>query len=462
MIEIQCTSCHTRYRIDERVLPDETPTFKCSRCGHVFSAEPAPSRVRKMAPESAETESQPPRTVRPPRSRPSQLKSPVESDIVKREPIPGQQPAAPVAPERRVQPSQPADVVRAPIERKKPEPPPAKPEVRSETREPDSDDDPLNRSFGDRDQKADTGENFKFDFNFDRGDVGEAEPERELERPDRDDRDWQVGDTASEFASAPARRAPTVMDDTEPEPAPRRAAPASQARRMGSQIAADAPRFAQRPQPRAGGFQLGQGVTEAADAAWSSGETHSSVFVLGILFFVFVVFLVASGLISDAPAASARILSQAPGFGDQFSRPIVPAMVVALQDVHSEYYQLKGGHTALVVSGKVENVGARPLHLIEIDANLIGTGARALASQTVYCGNELSPTMLGEMTPREIEFSQGLSPAKTFTVNPSASAPFLMVFVDPPTGADKLRLSVSKASPASTIADSRESSLPPA
>ncbi len=40
MIEIQCTSCHTRYRIDERVLPGEAPTFKCSRCGHVFTSEP--------------------------------------------------------------------------------------------------------------------------------------------------------------------------------------------------------------------------------------------------------------------------------------------------------------------------------------------------------------------------------------------------------------------------------------
>src|SRR5712692_5407063 len=39
MIEIQCPSCQTRYRVDERVLPEDNPTFKCSRCGHVFSAE---------------------------------------------------------------------------------------------------------------------------------------------------------------------------------------------------------------------------------------------------------------------------------------------------------------------------------------------------------------------------------------------------------------------------------------
>src|ERR1700693_2654403 len=51
MIEIQCTSCQTRYRIDERILPEDTPTFKCSRCGHVFSAEP-----RKPVPPRANAE----------------------------------------------------------------------------------------------------------------------------------------------------------------------------------------------------------------------------------------------------------------------------------------------------------------------------------------------------------------------------------------------------------------------
>ena len=97
MIEIQCTSCHTRYRIDERVLPDDTPTFKCSRCGHVFNADPVPAKVRKpaAAPPEVDSESQPARTIRASRPRPSALKSQVESDIVKREPVPEPQPAMP-------------------------------------------------------------------------------------------------------------------------------------------------------------------------------------------------------------------------------------------------------------------------------------------------------------------------------------------------------------------------------
>lgn len=178
---------------------------------------------------------------------------------------------------------------------------------------------------------------------------------------------------------------------------------------------------------------------------------------------MFIAFFGASAIISGEPAASVRILSRAPRIGEYFEQPIVPAMLVTLHGVSSQYYRLKGGHVALVISGNAQNAGTRPLHLIEIDANLIGDdGARPLASQTAYCGNELSAKMLGEMTPREIEFSQGLSPQKTFALNPSATAPFLMVFVDPPTGAGKIRISVSKAAPFAAPLDSSAPAMPPA
>src|SRR5439155_27204009 len=53
MIEVQCPSCHTRYRIDEQVLPEGLPTFKCSRCGHVFRFEPRKSRFSAPADRAA-------------------------------------------------------------------------------------------------------------------------------------------------------------------------------------------------------------------------------------------------------------------------------------------------------------------------------------------------------------------------------------------------------------------------
>jgi predicted Zn finger-like uncharacterized protein len=450
MIEIQCTSCHTRYRIDERVLPDDTPTFKCSRCGHVFSADPVPARIRKPAPKAVESIAQPARPVRGARPPASALKSPVESAVKRVDPRP--------APEVRSRPVQLASADRreyvqqaTPIAQERVAPP--QPEAPASEPQREAGNDPLNRSFGDREEKPDTGESLEFVFSDDRNEIIDPPPEHELERPGADDDAWQVGEPSSEFADAPGRQAPTMID--EPKPAVR-PAPAP-VRRLGSPIQAGAPRFAPPRPPKAAGFQLGQTISDASDSV-SAGTTHSSGFFLALFFFVAIGFFGASALISDEPAASARLLSQAPVIGVYFAQPIVPAMLVTLRDVRSQYYQLKGGHVALVISGNAQNVGARPLHLIEIDANLVGDGSRPLASQTVYCGNELSAKMLGEMTPREIEFSQGLSPQKAFVLNPSGSAPFLMVFVDPPEGAGKVRISVSKAAPLESSAPS----MPPA
>jgi predicted Zn finger-like uncharacterized protein len=441
MIEIQCTSCHTRYRIDERVLPDDTPTFKCSRCGHVFNADPVPAKARKPAPQAPESESQAPRTIRPARPRPSALKSPVESDVVKREHSGELRPTIARKPEAR--PPRVESERRESAEHRTPAPLPDQPEDRSvkPPQEPEADD-PLNRTFGDRDQRADTGENLKFDFSDERSEVDDAQPEDELERPEPHDAGWQVGDVPDEFASAPIRRAPTMM--AEPEPAPRPTPTA--VRRMAAPLEAEAPRFATQPaQAKSTGFQLGQ-VDDTAEAV-SPGAIHASGFFLALFFFVAIAFLAASAIICDEPLASARILGGAPQIGGYFARPIVPAMLVTLHDVRSEYYTLKGGHVALVITGNAQNVGERPLHLVAIDADLIGDAAHPIASQSVYCGNELSAQMLGEMTPREIEFSQGLSPQKAFAMEPSESVPFLMVFIDPPTGAGKIRISVSKAEP---------------
>jgi len=477
MIEIQCTSCHTRYRIDERVLPDDTPTFKCSRCGHVFNADPVPAKVRKPAPEAAENEPQQPQTIRPARPRPSALKSPVESDVVKRtdartdarpstppkpevraqrsepeQPEPAKRPTPVAAPAQHpapaASPAQRPTPVAAPAQRPAPaaaapaQPEDRKQKSRPEPKEPESDD-PLNRTFGDREPKADTGENLRFDFSDERAQSGDAPPERDLERPEPHDGGWQVGETPEDFERAPKRQAPSMMADDD-EPAPR---PKPQVRRMAAPLEAELPRFAQPPpaQPKSSAFQMGRADDDDSAESAFTGATHSSGAFLALFFFVAIAFLGASALICGEPAASARILSASPQIGGYFARPIVPAMLVALHDVHSQYYALKGGHVALVITGTAQNAGSRPLHLVGIDADLIGASPRPVASQSVYCGNELSAKMLGEMTPREIEFSQGLSPPKTFAMEPAASAPFLMVFIDPPTGAGKIRISVSKA-----------------
>lgn len=442
MIEIQCTSCHTRYRIDERVLPDDTPTFKCSRCGHVFNADPLPAKTRTPAAQAAETDSQPAQMLRPARSRVSAPRPPVERSNAMRE---ASAPAR-VA-ERELEPPPEREEDAQQVESGKhidhPIPEPGASESIQE-RELESDH-PLDRTFADREQKAGSGENFRFDFSDESREIRDAEPRQEIAAPlERDDDRWEVGDAAPEFDAAPDRhaptmRAPTMIDALEPAA---RSSPAS-AHRVAAAPKAGRPRSAEAPQPaKSAGFELGYLADGDADLP-ALGKTYSSGYFVAMFFVVAIGFVAASSLICSEPVASARMLSETPRIGPYFARPIVPAMLVALHDVRSEYRTLKGGQVALVISGTAQNVGGHRLHLVQIDADLLGP--HPLARQAVYCGNELSAKMLGEMTPREIEFSQGLSPQKSFAMEPSAAAPFLMVFINPPARAGKVRLSVSKA-----------------
>src|ERR1019366_1405438 len=187
------------------------------------------------------------------RRRTALLKSPVESDVVKREHSAELRATNPPEPQVRVQRSDSEQ--REPLQHRMPETPANEPEVRHEEdrRELEADD-PLNRPFGDREQKADTGENLKFDFSDERNEIGDAPPEHELERPEPDDGGWQVGDAPSEFESAPIRQATTLMAEPEPAPPP---AP-NRVRRAAAPLRAAAPRFAPPPAPaKPAGFQLG-------------------------------------------------------------------------------------------------------------------------------------------------------------------------------------------------------------
>lgn len=439
MIEIQCTSCNTRYRIDERVLPDDTPTFKCSRCGHVFNADPTPT-VRRPAVSPANrqinpNDSQPAQTLRPPRPRASAPAPPAPRRNVIRE---SAAPARAPEPEFEAPPENDHDAQQ--FESAKyhiDDPPPQKPASDS-IYQHDPENHPLNRSFADR-VKADTGENFKFDFSDERHEIRSDEPHEEI--PARDDDGWQVGDAADFDGDAdrhPPNRAPTRLDAARPAPA--------SAHRVAAALKTARPQLAEAPHPEKSARYEIDHVGDEPDAMPMLDKIYSSGYFIAMLFVVAVAFVAASSLISSEPVASSRLLSQAPQIGPFFARPIVPAMLVALHDVHTEYRTLKGGQVALVITGTAQNVGARPLHLVQIDADLLGAdGVRPLARRAVYCGVELSAKMLGEMTPREIEFSQGLSPQKSFAMEPSAAAPFLMVFINPPEHTANVRLSVSKA-----------------
>jgi len=432
-IEVQCTSCHTRYRIDEQVLPEGTPTFKCSRCGHVFTLEPRDGTDAEQ--EDAAAASAPPRAPRI--KRPSPEAGPDPS--IGEKSVPDHQSgwfadsAAPAGapPEgaatdfNRAESATPTD---SPPRPSASPPPPAAPKP--------STDELLSKPF--RQEASEQGENLKFDFSDERSEP-EAPAVEEFEGGRRGG-EWQVGEPEPEAprpADKVARPQPSVAGDVKADAA----APRPKTGRRATQPPKP-------PKPAEAEDFLDE---DAAPIYNRSAVTHSARFFVALFALMALGYGVMTVLIRSAPATAAEMLSHLPKIGDRFILPIAPARLVAMRDVHADYLRTKGGHTALVVTGIAENVGGAPLHAIQIAASLRDAAQRPLADRAVYCGNNLSAAMVAQMTPHELEFFQKLDPPKAFTLDPSATSPFVIVFIDPPSAVSHFDVSVASATASAAL-----------
>jgi predicted Zn finger-like uncharacterized protein len=403
MIEIQCNSCHTRYRIDERVLPDDTPTFKCSRCGHVFSAEP---RRRKPAP--APTVAAPP--AKPPvkapeNSSPSKASEPPPESVPPADAIAQKVDEAPLVNKSR---SAPLRVSLA----QPPPAPPAKPATAATP--PPSSGDLLAREFS-KPSAPSPGEPLSFDF--------KDEPAADLPAVEvPTDTEWQVGNSNPDFESA----AP-------PDDKPREFSEPN------------APAFTRRAKIAAPPVDDAEEFPDESLFEVERGPIHSSAFFLALIFLMILGFGALTMLVCNAPAAAAALIARLPVIGANFVPPIEPAREVALRNVQMTYRMVKGGIRALVVTGTAENVGRTPLHLVQLTAQLLDSARRPLATAAVFCGNNLADSTLSEMTPREIDFYQKLQPPKNFVLQPLASSPFTVAFIQPVPSVSNLSLEVTQA-----------------
>ena len=417
MIEIQCTSCQTRYRIDERILPDETPTFKCSRCGHVFSAEPRERPPLPRKPEQVNlraAEPAPEAAVRPRAggggAAADAARSAAEA-VRSAETSARAESAAAKAAVAVTEPERPAESPGDPGWRTGHEP--------GGGAEGDPGEDRFARPFDERSEAA-PGETMTFDFSEDRGKSGEL-PEIPVAAAAHE---WKVGgedDPADRsFAKAVTDDEPDVEEyprgiiDVQPEPQDRRS---------------------RRP---------------------AAGTVHSAGLFIGVFGLVAFGFGLLSLLLCGAPAASAGLLSRIPLFGASFAPPMSPAKRIALVDVNGQYARLKDGQAAFIVSGAADNVSDLTLHAVQIEAALIGVD-RQVARQTVYCGNNLSLKMVAEMTQHELEFFQKLDPPKSFALAASESAPFVVVFIAPPPSATRFQVRVAQAGEAADEAAASDS-----
>jgi predicted Zn finger-like uncharacterized protein len=432
MIEVQCPSCQTRYRIDESVLPaQDSPTFKCSRCGHVFTADPrlskkaaAPPRPRTVTPKApppAPPPSAPPRSAGQ-ASPPEPAQSPA--------PPPNWPPDAAAQPNAvRPQPAPSADLrspAPRPAQSEAAAPPPdaihqpaAPPEnaARATARasaaatKPQTDN-PLARSFGEEESKEPENLSFDFDDQSEHHQMGEAtEPAEPEDRYDR----WRVGDAEAEQFVPPTPEIERYQA--------RRAAIAQASRRIDR-------------------------AAVSAEAA-EHERRHSSTFFLGLFALVVIFFVGITFVFGISPSMTRELLAKVPLLGGEFT-PAAPRLSpVSLSQVHAEYRLLDGNRRALIVSGRAENRGAEPLHTIEVGVSLVDNQQHPVLTQSAYCGDLVSPKIVSQMTPHELQFFQKLAPPKNFALKSGDSSPFFVMFINPPPNVTNFQVSVIKAEPAS-------------
>src|ERR1019366_2768744 len=145
---------------------------------------------------------------------------------------------------------------------------------------------------------------------------------------------------------------------------------------------------------------------------------HSARSFIGLFFVVALMFVALTLVIYGIPSASAELLRRMPVIGPEFMPSTPLENLVSVSDVQSSYQTIKGRHDALVLTGMVKNNSTAPLHTVQIGVRLRDAAQHEVASSAVYCGTTLSPRMIGEMTPHELEFLQKLDPQKTFVLEP--------------------------------------------
>ncbi len=455
MIEVQCPSCQTRYRIDESVLPQDSPTFKCSRCGHVFNSDPRLARkppIPKPKPAPAPAAKPPPprqSAPEPPLPPPAQPAIPQRTGVSAELPFEESEPpvassssaglqtprsapppqtgdsAASRNPEQAQTPPRAAATIPRQDYALAPPPPPPSPlrprpasaAAARSARPPSAaeHDNPLARSFADEEPR--TAENLSFDFSEaeEQHQQGEAnEPEDRYER-------WQVGDPDTE----PVQEPPLTPEMSR-----------YQARRAAI---AQANRGMEKPSP--------------APQTEERERVRSSSFFLGLMALIVIGFAFLTFILGFSTSFSRELLSQLPVIGGEFTAAAPPRQSpISLSDVHAEYRVLDSHRRALIVSGVAENHGDAPLHTIQLGVSLVDGDQRPVLSQAVFCGELVSPKIVSQMTPHELQFFQKLAPPKNFLLKSGDSTPFFVMFINPPPIVANFQVSILKAEPADDAA----------
>jgi predicted Zn finger-like uncharacterized protein len=128
------------------------------------------------------------------------------------------------------------------------------------------------------------------------------------------------------------------------------------------------------------------------------------------------------------PETTEAIIKDIPLLGASLFKNNHLRQQIDLQSLHSSFQAIPGSREVLVISGMALNHNPMSVRGIQVEGNIYNAEGREIERQVVWVGNAISPKIIRGMTPQEISDIQKLPPLKRFEIGPEETTSFAIVF----------------------------------
>ena len=382
---VQCPSCHTTYRVSDKLIAIPNPTFRCSRCKHIFVLELKPeiSRVPKTATPTApalEQDDEEGRELSLPFAPPHKHEKEAAKEI-RKEISDFQKPEQPLIAENEDQT------------------PPAPP-------------------------RSETDESFRLPREaYDPGKVEEQPPsateKKQLLSRTTEDQPLPVATERDDRWIITSARPPQDEPFTIPE---------------GDQ--SPWKEISREPDPtlekdwRNAPPPLEKGETTRVSGPHEDRAASTAPY-LGLFAALLLLYALLVLTHQARPLTVEGFIKAVPWLGPSVLKNDHLRKGISLQSLRSGFEKIRGNREVFVISGVAANRNPISVREVQIEGYVYNTEGEEIERQIISIGNALSSKIIKDLEAKEISILQELKPQKRFGISPQESAAFVIVFLKP-------------------------------
>ena len=369
---VQCPSCHTTYKVSDSLITTPNPTFRCSRCKHIFvlglKIEPAPVGETTAAPAMPPSQGEEPEL--------SFSSTPPEKTEITKE-------ASRQVPESREaeQPPEAESMTQAQAKPSEsptstsPPPPEAIPAPSPVLAEPQL----------------------------------TPDIERSLPLAQEKDDSWSIAPSPSQSEepfTMPEEK-PSLQMDSPSESAPDFGADWQEAYPILDERDPDSALDPYRDRPL---------------------STVPYISLFGALLLIFSLLTL---MYQAQPKSIEAALKGIPWLGPTILKNNHLQHGISLQALRPSFETIQGNREVFVLSGIAVNRNNISVREVRVEGHIFNAEGKEIDRQTISVGNALSSKIIRDLTAQEISILQRLNPQKRFEIPPDESAGFVVVFLKP-------------------------------